>query len=289
MTDSFQKKTVFIAAVILILSLIPMLEVAVYSRPFADDFGYSAQTHQVWQSTHSVLALLEAVGDEVVETYNDWQGSFSAIALFALEPAVFSEKIYGLSTLILIAAFLAGTFALIRTLIPEDKKISFIVFAGVSVLSMQTLPHAMQGFYWWNGASYYTLFYSLMLIQWALILKREKVILPSILGFLIGGGNLVSGLLNLEVTVLVIAVMFFSYLKSKNSMKIEGVWKILIILLFSALGFVINVAAPGNALRAAQSTMRPALEAIEVSFENAYTYMNEWMSLPVIPLLRISL
>ena len=202
MYDTFLKKSERILTVLLTFSLVPMLFIAIYARPFVDDYGYSTRTHDAWQATHSVIALVGAIGEEVVDAYYTWQGSFSAIALFSLQPGIFSEKVYGLSTFILVAMFLLGTYLFITAVFGEKSSVTTIVFASLSIMLMQTLPHAIQGFYWWNGSSYYTLFYSLMLIQWGMLLKRKKFIFPCILGFIIGGGNFVTGLLNLEVNVL---------------------------------------------------------------------------------------
>lgn len=47
---------------------------------------------------------------EVKESYLGWQGSYAAIALFAIQPAVFGEQYYFLTTFILISIFIFSTF-----------------------------------------------------------------------------------------------------------------------------------------------------------------------------------
>lgn len=284
MSEDFLKKSKIAVLSVLILTLIPMLLVAIYARPLADDFGYSAGTRAVWQESHNIFLVFAAVGAQVVKTYFDWQGSFSAIALFALQPAIFSEAIYGLGTLILVTFFLWGNLYFWG----GKTKIPMIVAGAVIMVSMQTLPHANQGFYWWNGASYYCLFYSLMLLQWGMFIRKKKVILPCILGFLLGGGNLVTGLLNLEVTALVMLVALIEMVKEKDSKEKEGLWwflKTVAIMLFSLAGFIINAMAPGNAIRAAESNQMGPVQAIGQSFMDAYQYFIEWTNLPVILLL----
>ena len=295
MNDEFINKSGKLLTILLCLSLIPMLVIAIYARPFVDDYGYSTRTHDAWQSTHSIIAVLGAMGKEVVEAYHTWQGSFSAIAVFSLQPGIISERVYGLSTLILVALFLLGNYLFITALFKEKSSLATIVFASISILLMQTLPHAIQGFYWWNGSSYYTLFYSLMLIQWGMLIRQKRFILPCILGFFIGGGNLVTGLLNMEIMVLAI---IYSALKIRVAPKLSSEDKttgikhfirLVIITAISAAGFIINVAAPGNQVRAAESVSRPALEAIGVSFLDAFSYLNEWLNLPVIMFLLLLL
>ena len=295
MSESARKKTGCAFLTLLILSLLPMLFVAIYARPLADDFGYSAATHLVWNTTHSIPELFSAVAREVRETYNDWQGSFSAIALFALEPAVFSEKAYGISTFILVGFFLLGTYLIIRALIPDDKWVGLTVFSVAALISIQTLPHPFQGFYWWNGASYYTLFYSFMLIEWALILKNKLPVLAVILGFIIGGGNLVTGLLNLEVIFIMMVLEVIKKVSSKSKEKDEAnalLKKIAVrgvVFISSLAGFLLNVTAPGNSVRASESVGMPAAKALAMSFLEAYNYSNEWFNLPVVLMILILL
>ncbi len=298
MNDEFINKSGKLLTIVLTLSLIPMLVIAIYARPFVDDYGYSTRTHDAWQSTHSVIALLGAMGKEVVEAYHTWQGSFSAIAIFSLQPGIISERVYGLSTLILVALFLLGNYLFITALFKEKSSLTTVVFSSISILLMQTLPHAIQGFYWWNGSSYYTLFYSLMLIQWGMLIRQKRFILPCILGFFIGGGNLVTGLLNLEIMALAIIYSTFKIWiapKKHNAedtpaaTSIKRFIKLIIITAISAAGFIINVLAPGNQVRASESVSRPALEAIGVSFLDAFAYLNEWLNLPVIMFLLLLL
>ncbi len=293
MTNEFLNKSGKLLTILLTLSLIPMLVIAIYARPFVDDYGYSTRTHDAWQSTHSIIAVLGAMGKEVVDAYHTWQGSFSAIAIFSLQPGIISERVYGLSTLILVALFLLGNYLFITALFKEKSSLTTVVFASISILLMQTLPHAIQGFYWWNGSSYYTLFYSLMLIQWGMLIRQKRFILPCILGFIIGGGNLVTGLLNLEITFLALIYLALkTWMFKKDSAEdkaanIKNFIKLAIITVVTAAGFIINVVAPGNQVRAAESEGRTALDAIGMSFLDAYTYLNEWINLPVIMVLAL--
>ena len=284
MSEGFVKKTKISVIAALILSLIPMLIVAIYARPLADDFGYSAATRAVWLETHNIFLVLAAAGRQVAETYFDWQGSFSAIWLFALQPGLFSEKIYGLSTLILVAFFVWGNFYFFKGVFKEKSAdLAPIVAGAVLIVSMQTLPHANQGFYWWNGASYYTLFYSLMLLQWGMIIRKKNFVLSCILGFIISGGNLVTGLLNLEVTALILIYVATKAVKEASEKR--NAFKLLAVMAFSLGGFIVNAVAPGNAVRAAESHSMGAVEAIGKSFIDAHQYFIEWMNLPVILLL----
>ena len=271
---------------ILVLSLIPLLAVAVYSRPFADDFAYAVYTHAAWRDTHSLPAVIGAVARQLAETMTTWQGSFSAIVLFSLEPGLFGDRFYGFSTVILIACFLLGHFVFFYALLFREKKTAAIVSSFVCLLLMQTLPHAFQGFYWWNGSSYYTLFYSLFLIQLALLLKLTRsagpgwirLTIPACLfGFLLGGGNLVTALLNTEITVLW-AILLLIRLRSRREQRSLSVSLLppVAITLFTAAGFLLNVLAPGNSVRMDTESPIPAFRAIVKSFDAALAHVGYW-------------
>ena len=105
------KKTIdrvsVLAAILLVgycLSLIPILYAGFFAHPIGDDFNFSYRVHHALLSGNS---LLEAVVDTVSTTYNKWQGTFSAIVLFSLQPGGFSSSSYYLTTFIMIG-FLTG-------------------------------------------------------------------------------------------------------------------------------------------------------------------------------------
>ncbi len=274
---------------LLVISVIPMLWIAIYSRPFVDDYGYSAGTHRIWNETHSLLQVVAEIGREISEIYNTWQGSYSAIALFSVQPGIFSEKVYGLSTFILVGVFLLGNLFFLRAVMKKSD-ITSIVFSVMSIVLMQTLPHAIQGFYWWNGSSYYTLFYSLMLIEWGLLFEGKGFVPACILGFLISGGNLVTGLLNLEVIfIFVIWKCLKKWAFKDGAEEIWSIIKLVIVFVVSIIGFAINALAPGNQVRGAESAQKAPFQAIGDSFLDAYSFMNEWFGLPVILLLVLIL
>ena len=153
---------------VLILSMIPILAISFYNHSSADDYAYGILTRHAWMQTHNLIALFAAVGKQVQTTYLTWQGTYAAVTLFSLQPAVFGEHWYFLVTWVLAGMFIFGNFYFFRVIfgrIGGRKDIADIIAGVVILLSMQTLPHALQSFYWWNGGSYYTLFYSLMLIQ----------------------------------------------------------------------------------------------------------------------------
>ncbi|MBR5116885.1 MAG: hypothetical protein IK096_07440, partial [Lachnospiraceae bacterium] len=297
MTEQNINRWLRVSLAVLILSLIPMIAVALYSRPFADDFAYAVYTRAAWQEQHSLPALIQAVARQLRETMETWQGSFSAIVLFSLQPGIFGDRVYGISTLILVACFLLGHFVFFSSVLYRDKKTSLIVSSVVCLLLMQTMPHAFQGFYWWNGSSYYTLFYSLFLIQLSLLFRLARTagkgrirlaVFACLLGFLLGGGNLVTALLNMEITALWVALVVTKSLRGKDRRGLlTSVLITAAVLIFTAAGFLLNAAAPGNSVRMETEAPIPAAEAILKSFDTAFAHIGYWTTGATLTLLLL--
>ncbi len=297
MTERSVNKWLCLTLSVLVISLIPMLLVALYSRPFADDFAYAVYTHTAWQESHSLFALIAAVARQVRETMTTWQGSFSAIVLFSLQPGIFGDRLYGFSTVILVAFFLLEHFVFFSAILYQDKKTSLIVSSVVCLILMQTLPHAFQGFYWWNGSSYYTLFYSLFLIQLAMLYRLYRfhitgwirtTILACFLGFILGGGNLVTALLNAEITVLWAVLAVLRLIRQRDRrIFFTSVRSVIAVMICTFAGFLLNVTAPGNRVRMETEAHVSAIEAIIGSFEAAVTYIGSWTTLATMSLLLL--
>lgn len=76
--------------------LLPVLVLAVFARPSADDFIYAARTHAVVQQYGLDLPrLLRAAWDTNVYYYENWQGLYVSGFTLAFQPAIFGNKYYG--------------------------------------------------------------------------------------------------------------------------------------------------------------------------------------------------
>lgn len=78
--------------VILVICVIPLLWIAGYNHSSADNYSYGCLARWAWTDTHNIFQVIAAVGTKIRDTYYGWQGSYSAVALFALQPAVFGSN-----------------------------------------------------------------------------------------------------------------------------------------------------------------------------------------------------
>lgn len=260
-----------------VFSIIPILVTAFFAVPQVDDFYYSIKTHSAFMQEHNLFAIISAAGEQVVKTYNDWQGTWSAVFLFALQPGIYGEDYYFISTFVLIFTFIGATFLFARTILGRVLKFSkhqYIICTLLILLAqIQALPSALQAFFWWNGSIYYTFFYSLSLVLFSLIAiylmsdskkaKTYSFIGACLTAAIISGGNYVTALLTLLVLCIISA--WYIYKRDKRFIPL------LVITAVFVLGFAVSVMAPGNAVRAARyDSGHSAIEAIIKSFSYSF-------------------
>ena len=273
-----------LAAAALFLLILPMLAAGLFAVPCADDFSYGAPAHLAYLETGSVTAALLAGAGKVAETYQSWQGSFSAVFLMAMQPAVFSESLYALTPAIMLAALLLGVFcfcsALLCGVFGMDKNACVTVACVICALCTQLVPSPVQGFYWYNGAVYYVLFFGLSLLWMALCIRSAlrggtvRLVFACVLAVLVGGGNYVTAL---SCSILGVSAAVLLRIKGTPLRK-----KALLPVLFLLISFAVSMAAPGNTGREASVYIRTgAVQAILRSFESGAVYGIKWLSLPL--------
>ena len=264
----------------LIASLVPALMISPYARASADDYSYGYHTHIALRQGTSVAA---AVWHTVSRDYCTWQGSFSAMALMTLTPCIFSEQAYWITTPVMLASVLLGTFWLLRTLIVRCAKGSrqdwICVAAPLLLLSIQFIPSPHNSFYWWNGAVYYTFTYgvSLLYLERFVSLLLEgggnwRILVPGcLLGIFVGGSNYVSGLLCLMLG----CAAFLWALRARRAPAASAV-----LLASLAIPFLINMASPGNQVRQSGLTPMSPPAAILAAIARGAVDVISWASWP---------
>lgn len=288
------KRVCWILAAIFVISLIPLFILSFYNHPAIDDYYYGIKTHRAVSEAESETGLLSAAVDQVVQTYGEWQGTYSAVFLFSLQPGIFGEQWYVLSTFILLSVFIfANLFfahVFLRKILGTSKYAGIGIALSVLLVSVQLVPSPLQSYFWWNGSIYYTFFYSLSLILFALIgiyLKSESrvsrigcVCGGLLLAAILGGANFVTALVSC-----ILLVALIGYLAIRKNPKAFAVAAILAVFL---IGFAISIAAPGNAVRQECYPHTPnAISAILQSFYYSVCYLFEWTTVPLIVVLLI--
>lgn len=207
----------------------------------------------------------------------------------SLQPAIFSQRLYFLTTFLMLFMVIGSIFSLFHVLftryIPLSRSLRLMLSLALSFLCVHVIDEGKSAFYWYNGALHYTFMHSCMLFFFALLLlymkeeKRSKrvffLLCCCFLAFVIGGANYITGLLS---PVILLALLLLC-IPAHEKRGLGGILPLLIML----IGFFINVRAPGNAVRiAAQLDSMGPVEAVYYSFVYAVKGIGEWTNLYVI-------
>lgn len=278
------------AVAALLVSLIPLLVLGFYNHPCTDDFNYGLYAAQAVKSGESIFDILAAAARKTAETYQNWQGTFSAIFLMALHPAVFSEQLYCVTPFVMIGSVLFGTFFFLHTVCVQRfsmPRSHWVTLSCVVVFfSIQFAPSAYEGFFWYNASLFYTFFYGVSLCCYALLVKffyaesKSKAIAElcgaAFLAFFIGGGNYPTALLT---CLIFIAAVGFSIVKKLPKSKIFGA---ALCFVLETAAFAVSVLAPGNSVRQDKFETHPgAVEAVLNALLSAVQKILEYTTLPV--------
>ncbi|MCR5328733.1 MAG: DUF6056 family protein [Saccharofermentans sp.] len=275
---------IVILALVLLIVVIPIIAASFYSRPMADDFGYSHGVYSAVQNGGGLIDVLAASFTRVKEIYLDWQGTYAAVFFFTLQPGAFTDKTYFLTSIILLVSLISSTlfFAVSALKALGAKRESGAILALVIlIIEISFVVDKYQAFFWWNGCSYYTLFYSIALVFLSLLIKmynaEKKTVkytcfaISIVLAALIGGGNYSTALVT---SVLLFTGLVFVFVKKRKAFPL-----FLIVFVVLVLGFAVSMTAPGNSTRAASVSGTSALEAIVLSVMYAFVYIFKWTGL----------
>ncbi len=268
----------------LLISILPLIYSSFYARPIADDFGFSASVKHVVENDGNIIEVLSASAQEVSNSYMRWQGTYSAVFLFSLQPGIYSGNYYFLTTVVMLSSLIFSTIIIaveMTKILGLNTKYGFFTSFIILLLSIHFVVDKNEAFFWWNGSSYYTLFYSFSLLLYSLLIKTYYANktgravcfgLSIILSAIIGGGNYSTAL----ITAIVLALAVCIVAKSKRKLL---PFYVIVFIVFAA-GFVISITAPGNSVRAEAVTGESPIKAIIDSVYYALIYIAKWTGLP---------
>lgn len=277
-----------LAAIAFAVSLLPILYASFYAHPISDDFNYSKAVHDAVAAGGGFWEVVSASFGTIAKYYRTWQGTFFSILVFSLQPSAFSDDLYFLTTFIMVFSLSLSTFFLLDTIIVKlfksKRSYSVLISALLLLSSLQFMPNIPEGLYWFNGSSYYTFSYAVALSFFAVLIrlhlaesrtKRFILFAASIfLAFCVGGTNYSTALSSLCVFVVILGCLII-----KKERKLKYYYVVALVLLVS---FLVNVAAPGNAVRAASTSGTSPVIAVLRSVRESWGIMSRWTKMPQI-------
>ncbi|MDE7014281.1 MAG: hypothetical protein K2P19_06345 [Kineothrix sp.] len=285
-----------VLAVAYLLTLIPLLIIARYNFPSADDYSTGDMCRLAWINSHSVWEVLKQAVFMAWDNYFNWIGCFTSEVLVALHPGVFGERWYFLTTWIMLGMISCSTAYLLKNILVKvfkaDKYMAWSVIMLVLFISVQCQGQAgrVEAYYWYCGAVCYAFSHGMSLFFYGILIKavydkgKKRVwdlAAASLLGFFVGGANQMSAL---NVTIVLAVAMGFMVC-TKKAKKYKA-FCIPAICFF--LGFILSIAAPGNRVRASGTAGMGAVKSVMVSLYYGLDYvLGEWTEWPILLLIII--
>lgn len=299
------EKVVAIIAIFcfVIVCLLPLLMIAKYNHPCADDYGYGYEAHMAWKTTHSLVETFRAAIQTVHTNYYAWQGTFASIFLMALTPAAFGEQYYAAVPYLMLGMLTVAVFYCAKVFLHDLLKASYansIIVAVVLLFMMiEGIYTPASAFFWYNSAIHYTFMHAMMLLMTAFFVKsltaEKKVVsvvccvFASLCAFCVSGGNYLNalvGILLLAGVACTFSLTTFSQIikrkkagesVERNTYRFIGL--ILLPIIIYSIGFFISISAPGNSVRGANFAYVAPLTAVLRSFVSGFRHCIDWMSL----------
>ena len=153
---------------ILILSLLPILYCSFFVRATGDDLAYSAELHRVMIHGGSFADALEAIRRQVVQSWYGYQGTWSSIILFQLQPGIWGDAVYAITPWISLGMIAAGTWCFLREALCRHggfrPAYALSIFSILLFCSIQYIPKIRGGIFWYTSVAHYCIPYSVALL-----------------------------------------------------------------------------------------------------------------------------
>ncbi len=153
------RKHEIILAIITILLIVPIFIVGFYNHPSADDFNYSINTHKAILNGENPIEIIGKAAKTSYHFYFTWQGLYASTFVLALQPAIWGEQFYALTTFIIVGILFAGIFILTKTvfkyIFKSERKRYWLISLFILFFMIEKIPSPVQGLYWFNGCMNY--------------------------------------------------------------------------------------------------------------------------------------
>ena len=278
----------WLCALLLVAGTLPLYAISQYNHPYYEDYRFSSAVHDTWLKTHDPAKVLSAAVTSAQKVREGWQGTYTGTFLSNLQPGVFSESLYWLTTFILLTAYLLCFGFLLHTvfrkLLNASRAETVIITSLFLFVSIQFLPSVNEAFYWFNGGIGNIFIYSLLSLTLALALRLATAhggapwLTAALFALLtlLGGGSYGGGLFGLLIFA---AITLFAFLRGHRYRFIYAA-----LTAWFLACFIYNTTAPGNAVRAS-ILISASLSAPEAIFKSCYygvALIGGYLTLPVV-------
>lgn len=284
--------------------VVPLLYIGRYNHGASDDYWFAFHVHCTWLNTHSLIEVIKTAFSKVAEFYESWQGTYSSVFFFAISPMAFGEQYAHVVPYMMIGMTCISTMVLMYAILKRWMELNgyTCVSAMMAACTMQCafMYTPASGLYWYNGAVHYVFMQGFLnlLTGFALLCFERTyhnrggniwwgIELAGCTGaaFMAAGGNFSTALLTAEILMLLTALAVMLWKIQKRRVYL---WFIIPFLVGEA-GFLVNILAPGNAVRQANFQKGSILGTIGKSFTYSLSQMTLWINVYVIVILVLLL
>ena len=256
-------KVLYIVSILtMVITVIPLIVASFSNHLYADDYSYGRNGMRILNQNKGFfetgIALIENALATMCDQWRNWSGCYTSFLFSSLAPGVWGDEFVALNIFILLGSFLLCNYIAFRIILGNLLKINKLkimpVFFFVFFVSIQFVPSIPEAFYWFNGAFYNIVGYSLGLLHFVLILElifdnvnsKKYVIgvLSIVVAVLFGGTNYSTILLYM---VFYCILLIYQIIKKRYE-NVGRRYAIVSILVFYVCAFL-NIAAPGNSQR----------------------------------------
>ncbi|MCM1125451.1 MAG: DUF6056 family protein [Lachnospiraceae bacterium] len=251
------KKIAVSLLIVFMITLLPILYCSFFDYATGDDLWEGAAAYRVLANHGTVKDFFGAVFEMAKIDYLGWEGNWSSIILWCLEPSIWGEKVYCITPWIALIALCGGTLYFLNYYLKKymkcDNLFLIIVFLIISFFSIQYMPYPRSGIFWYTGMINYVVPYGLCLASFVWMDKyitdgkKRYLLLITLVFTYLGGAGYMPVVLAFEGTILFLLGYLF------DTSRRERLFWLLVPLLLLIIGFVISAISPGNAARGGES------------------------------------
>lgn len=296
------KKIAVGLAILFFVSLLPIMYCSFFDYATGDDLWEGAVAHRVIVNQGTMGEFFREVYEWAKVDYLGWEGNWSSIILWCLEPSIWGEKVYCITPWIALLSICGGSmyflYYYLKKYLVTDASFFAIVAVIVCFFSVQYMPYVKSGIFWYTGMINYVFPYGLCLASFVWMDKfletgRKRYLVFTALFFAyLGGAGYIPIVFAFEITALVMIVYLFQH---KSGQRGRVLWLLLPFILLLA-GFIFSAVSPGNAARGGDSYRFEVIRIFTTVFEcikqGVYGGIESFISVRplflVIPLLIIA-
>lgn len=280
----------------LIVVIFPLLMIAQYNYPTADDWSYGVNGYRAIQNGGGLFVVIGEAFKTAWNNYFTWEGRFVNAFLAALQPGIWGEQYYASVAWIMLGAIVFSEMFFFKYILCGESKMQnkwlwIPIIVPAIILQILYCPFPEESFYWYTGSVNYTFIYGLSLVLIVLFwklgngsYKKWKFVLLALSAFvlavLVGGDNFATSL-SCFLTMGTLSVIFAIY----NRKALLRTWYITFVV---GLSLFLCIFAPGNRNRVNSNfggETGGVIEAIVMSLFRSFLNIYSWTNIKMILLI----